>query len=165
MIFVCIIVICTPWAFMDQGCWGLPDKNPKEQYVLFEVTNDLGFTGALVVKNLPAGVWTLGWEDPLEKEITTHSNIQYSFLGNPMDRGDGRVSVHGVAKDSDTTNEDEFYFLGLYATCVSILLKCWLKYLAHFNWVVFLLWNFDFFTHFRYSFNEIYAPYIFYPTI
>ena len=56
MIFVWIIVICTPWAFMDQHCWGLPDKNPKEQYVLFEVTNDLGFTGALVVKNLPAGV-------------------------------------------------------------------------------------------------------------
>ena len=37
-----------------------------------------------------------------------------------MDRGDGRVSVHGVAKDSDTTNEVEFYFLGLYATCVYI---------------------------------------------
>ena len=26
----------------------------------------------------------LGWEDPLEKEIATHS---YSCLGNPMDRG------------------------------------------------------------------------------
>ena len=75
MTFVCIIVICTPWAFMDQDCWGLPDKNPKEQYVLFEATNDLGFLAALVVKNLPAGVWTLGWEDPLEEEITTHCSI------------------------------------------------------------------------------------------
>ena len=26
---------------------------------------------------------SLGWEDPLEKEVTTHSNIP---LGNPMDR-------------------------------------------------------------------------------
>ena len=37
---------------------------------------------ALVVKNLPASagdiemwVWSLGWEDPLEKEMATHSSI------------------------------------------------------------------------------------------
>ena len=29
----------------------------------------------LVVRNLPANVQTLGWEDPPEKEIATHSNI------------------------------------------------------------------------------------------
>ena len=28
---------------------------------------------------------SLGWEDPLEKEIATH--FQYSCLENPMDRG------------------------------------------------------------------------------
>ena len=27
--------------------------------------------------------------------------FQYSCLGNPMDRGDWRASVHGVAKESD----------------------------------------------------------------
>ena len=27
----------------------------------------------------------------------------YSCLGNPMDRGDWRATVHGVAKESDTT--------------------------------------------------------------
>ena len=33
-----------------------------------------------------------------------NSNLfQYSCLGNPMDRGDWRATVHGVAKDSDTT--------------------------------------------------------------
>ena len=36
-----------------------------------------GFPGSSVVKNLPAmqvtGVQSLGWEDPLEEEIATHS--------------------------------------------------------------------------------------------
>ena len=38
-----------------------------------------GFPGDSVVKNLPAmqetWVWSLGWENPLEKEMATHSNI------------------------------------------------------------------------------------------
>ena len=58
-----------------------------------------------MVKNLPAiqetWVQSLGWEDPLEKEIATHS-FQYSCLGNPMDRGAWRATVQGVAKESDT---------------------------------------------------------------
>ena len=29
--------------------------------------------------------------------------LQYSCLGNPMDRGAWRATVHGVAKESDTT--------------------------------------------------------------
>ena len=29
--------------------------------------------------------------------------LQYSCLGNPMDRGDWRVTVRGVAKESETT--------------------------------------------------------------
>ena len=49
------------------------------------------------VKNLPA-VWetwflSLGWEDPLEKGMTTHS-----CLGNPMDRGTWQAIVHGVIR-------------------------------------------------------------------
>ena len=52
------------------------------------------------VKNLPAvqdaWVQSLGWEDPLGKEIATHS----SFLGleNLMDSGAWWVAVLGVAK-------------------------------------------------------------------
>ena len=38
-----------------------------------------GFLGSSVVKNLPVmqemQVQSLGWEDPLEKEVATHSNI------------------------------------------------------------------------------------------
>ena len=39
----------------------------------------LGFPGGLVVKNLPAKqetwVWSPGQEDPLEKDVATHSSI------------------------------------------------------------------------------------------
>ena len=35
-------------------------------------------------------------EDPLEKEMTNH--LQYSWLGNPMDRGAWRATVHVVAR-------------------------------------------------------------------
>ena len=29
--------------------------------------------------------------------------LQYSFLGNPMDRGVGQTTVHGLARESDMT--------------------------------------------------------------
>ena len=37
----------------------------------------------------------LGWEDPLEKEMATHSSI---LLENPMDRGAWWATVHRVAR-------------------------------------------------------------------
>ena len=48
-------------------------------------------------------VQSLGWEDPLEKEIATYSSILYSCLGNPMERGGWWAAVYGVTKESDTT--------------------------------------------------------------
>ena len=55
---------------------------------------------ALVVKNLPAmqetRVHSLGREDPLEKEMVTHS---FSCLENPMDRGAWRATVQEVKKE------------------------------------------------------------------
>jgi len=64
-----------------------------------------GFPGDLAVKNLPATqvlqetqVQSLGWEDPLEKEMATLS----SCLGYPMDRGVWRATVHSL-KELDTT--------------------------------------------------------------
>ena len=48
------------------------------------------------VKNLPTmQVLFLGWKDPLEKEMATHSSI--SCLENSMDRGAWRATVHQVA--------------------------------------------------------------------
>ena len=42
-------------------------------------------------------IWSLGQEDPLEKEMATHSSILV------VDRGAWWATVHGVAKESDTT--------------------------------------------------------------
>ena len=59
-----------------------------------------GFPGGLVVKNLPAKqeklVPSLGWKDPLEKEMATP--LQYSCLENPMDRGVWWVTVMGLQR-------------------------------------------------------------------
>ena len=45
----------------------------------YKVYSTEGFPGGSVVKNLPAKLETwvrsLGWEDPLEKEMATHSSI------------------------------------------------------------------------------------------
>ena len=41
-------------------------------------------------------VQSLGWEDPLEKEMTTHSS--YSCLENPMDRGAWQAIIHRVTR-------------------------------------------------------------------
>ena len=43
----------------------------------------------------------LGWEGPLEEEMTTHSSTL--ALGNPMDRGAWQATVHGIEKELDTT--------------------------------------------------------------
>ena len=55
---------------------------------------------AQMVKCLPAvretQVRSLGREDPLEKEMATHSNILAWRI--PMDRGTWWTTVHGVAK-------------------------------------------------------------------
>ena len=55
---------------------------------------------AQLVKNLPAiqdtQVQSLSWENPLEKEMATHSSI--SCLGNPMNRGTWQTIVHMVAQ-------------------------------------------------------------------
>ena len=41
---------------------------------------------------------SLGWEDPLEEGMPTHSNIL--AWENPMDRGAWWATLHGVVKDS-----------------------------------------------------------------
>ena len=57
------------------------------------------------LKNPPAKqdtqVQSLGLENPLEKEIATHSSILAWEI--PLDRGAWRAIVHGVAKELNTT--------------------------------------------------------------
>ena len=57
-----------------------------------------------MVKYLPA-VWetwaqSMGWEDPLEKGITT--NYSNSSLENSMDRGTWQATIHGIPKTNMT---------------------------------------------------------------
>ena len=102
--------------FRDKRKWGCKNRtlsctthfsaNPVEKWA--EVENSFGIErghflrGVLVaqmVKNLPAmqgtRVWSLGQEDPLEKEMATH--FQYSCLENSMGRGAWQAAFHGVA--------------------------------------------------------------------
>ena len=67
------------------------------------------FPGSSAIQTLPANAGhmglsfqSLGQEGPLEKEMVTHS---VSCLENPMDRGAWWVTAHGVAKESDTTEQ------------------------------------------------------------
>ena len=59
-----------------------------------------GFPGGSAVKNLPAiqetWVRSLGWEDPLEEEMASHSSIL--AWKNPMDRGAWQATVRGLEK-------------------------------------------------------------------
>ena len=50
-------------------------------------------------------VQLLGWEDPLKEEMAIHSN-QYYCLENPTERGAWQATVNGVAKESDTTEQE-----------------------------------------------------------
>ena len=58
-----------------------------------------------MVKNLPAmletWVQSLGWEDPLEQGMATHSSILAWII--PMDREAWQATVYGVAEELDMT--------------------------------------------------------------
>ena len=60
-----------------------------------------------LVKNLPTKqktlVWSLSWEDPLEKEMATHSSILAQRI--PW------TTVHGVTKSQ--TRLSSFHFLSI----------------------------------------------------
>ena len=61
---------------------------------------------AQTIKNLPAmwetWVQSLGWEDPLEEGMATHSSIPAWRI--PVDRGAWWATVHGVAKSQTRLN-------------------------------------------------------------
>jgi len=64
----------------------------------------VGFPGSSVVKNLPANLGDSGSIPGLGRFPEGNGNpLQYSCLGNPMDRGACRVTVHEVTKESDMT--------------------------------------------------------------
>ena len=65
----------------------------------------MGFPGGSVGKNLPADAGNRGpipgWGR--SPEGGNGNPLQYSCLGNPMDRGAWLATVHGAAKELDVT--------------------------------------------------------------
>ena len=66
--------------------------------VFWASTGGWGFPGGSVVKNLPASAGSLGQEDPLEKEMATHSSILAWRISWTKERPWGR-------KESDMTEQ------------------------------------------------------------
>ena len=70
---------------------------------------------AQMVKNTPAmqNTWvrSLGWEDPLEEDMATHSSIR--AWRNPMDRWAWQATVHGVAKSRTQLSDSAHHTPGI----------------------------------------------------
>ena len=64
----------------------------------------MGFPGGSVVKNLPANAGNTGSIPELGRTPGEGNGnpLQYSCLGNPMDKGAWWATVHGAAKESNT---------------------------------------------------------------
>ena len=69
-------------------------------YYLCTLKRRWGFPGGAVVKNLPANAGDTGLIPGLSRSPGegNGNSLQYSCLGNPMDRGAWWATVHGVAK-------------------------------------------------------------------
>ena len=65
----------------------------------------MGFPGGLVVKKPPANAGDAGSIPGSERSPGEGNGnpLQYSCLGNPIDRGAWRATVHGVTERLDTT--------------------------------------------------------------
>ena len=70
----------------------------------------LGFPCGSMVKNLPDKEGDAGDAGSIpglgrSPGVGNGNSLQYSCLGNPMDRGAWQATIHGVAKESDTTEQ------------------------------------------------------------
>ena len=101
----------------DRGCCGhahsqqaVPPTTVCSQTELAldtEPHSSTGFPVASVVKNPPANAGDVGLIPGLGRSPGERNGnlLQYSCLGNPMNRENWWVIVHGVAKESDTTEQ------------------------------------------------------------
>ena len=72
-------------------------------YFMYHYTKKVGFPGSSMVKNLTTNVGDTGDSGsiPRSRRSLGQRNgnpLQYSCLGNPMDRGDWWATVHRVTK-------------------------------------------------------------------
>ena len=96
------LVCCSPW-----DCEESIKHNVSDWTTTFRHNLKLGFPAGSVVKNLPANAgdsdWIL-WLGRCSGEGNDNL-LQSSCLGNPMDNGALWATVHGVAKESDRTQQ------------------------------------------------------------
>ena len=82
-------------------------ENPRKKMVEGGARDLLAICspGGSVVKNPPASAGNMGLIPELGRSPGEGNGypLQYSCLGNPMDREARRATVYGVAKESDTT--------------------------------------------------------------
>ena len=72
----------------------------------------LDFPGGSVVKNLPANAGDMGSIPALGRSAGGGNNnpLQYSCLGNPMDRAAWWATVHGITKSRTRLSNFTFHF-------------------------------------------------------
>ena len=89
----------SPCSAGDPGSIPGSGRSPREG-VGYPLQYSWASVGAQMGKNLPAmqetWVRSLGWEDPLEEGMATHTSIL--AWRTPMDRGAWQVTIHGVTK-------------------------------------------------------------------
>ena len=75
---------------------------------VFHTTINYQFSGDSVVKNPPANAGDMGFIPGLGRSPGEGNSypLQYSCLGNPMDRGAWWATVHGITKESDTSQSN-----------------------------------------------------------
>ena len=92
----------TRWIFLKYRLFLIKKKTI---YFVLGYILLMDFPGVSVVKNLPASAGDSGSVPGLGRLLGEGNGnpLQYSCLGNPVERGAWRAAVHGLAKESYTT--------------------------------------------------------------
>ena len=130
-----------PWTEEPGGLqsMGHKESDTTERLNWTELIPKLGLPRWLSGKDLPAvqetWIQSLNWEDPLEKEMATHSSILAWEI--PWTEEPGRVQSMGlqrVRRDSATKQQQQnqilsyHFLLGIGKITQSFLWQCWLMY-------------------------------------
>ena len=82
-------------------------SNQVSKTCIFSIIQSMlwGFPGGSVIKNMPANTGDTSWIPGSGRSPGEGNDnpLQYSCLGNPMNRGSWWATVYGVTKESDTT--------------------------------------------------------------
>ena len=112
--------ITQPWkeySFPLQGCTlDITHAVSKQRVIWMPIFPSWGFPSGSVVKNLPANAGDMGSIPGLgsSPEEGNGNLLQYSWLGNPMNRRTWPATIHGIPKSriwlSDWTTTTIFLF-------------------------------------------------------